>query len=125
MKKQFYIIMVLVMIVLGIVAYFLQPDFSFTVLMTGNVILLLLSIITFTIVSKSFVERPQAFVRGVSSGSLIKLFVCAGGVLIYALATRPHVHKMQIFALMGMYAVYSIVENILLSRMAKANHKDA
>jgi hypothetical protein len=120
MKNQFYGAMLLVMVILGVVAYFLQPQFSFPVLMGGNAILFLLSIITFSIVSRTFNSRPQAFVQGVSSGSLIKLFVCAGGILIYALVNKPHVNKPQIFVLMGMYAVYSIVENILLSRMAKA-----
>lgn len=128
MKKQFYVIMLLLMVVIGVGAYLFcqsNPAFSFPVLMGGNVILFLLSIITFSIVHKTFSARPQAFVQGVSSGSLIKLFVCAGGILIYALMNKPHVNKNQIFILMGMYAAYSIVENVLLSRMAKVQNKDA
>ncbi len=123
MKNRFYGIMVVLLIAVGVGAYMLcqsVPQFSFPVLMAGNVILFVLSVISFTIVHKTFTERPQAFVRGVFSGTLIKLFVCVGGVLVYALINKAHLYKPQIFVLMGMYAVYSIAENVMLSHMAKA-----
>lgn len=115
--------MIALMVAVGIGAYLLsqaRPLFSFPVLMTGNAILFLLSVISFALVHRTFTQRPQAFVQGVFSGTLVKLFVCVGGVLVYALLNRAHLYKPQIFVLMGMYALYSIVENTLLSRMAKA-----
>lgn len=98
---------------------YFNPQFSLAVLMGGNLIVLLISIAAFAIVSKTFKERPQAFVRGVMGGTMVKFFACIVAMLIYVLLYRNRIYKPEIFMLLAIYAVYSIVETIMLSRMAK------
>jgi hypothetical protein len=122
MNKRFTGTLLLVLLLISAASFTLwrsDPRFSFPVLMVANGLMFLLSLITFSMVQKTFRERPQAFVRGILSGTLIRLFACVFAVLIYALLNRQHLYKPELFVLLGIYALYSIVENTVLSRMAK------
>jgi hypothetical protein len=87
--------------------------------MGGNLIMLLLSVISFFIVRKSIRERPEAFVRGVYGATFLKLMVCMASIMIYALLNKKDIHKPTLFVLFGIYAVYTAVETWLLSRQAR------
>lgn len=93
--------------------------FQLPALMVGNIIMAILCIVSYFIVVKQIASRPQAFVRGVSGASLLKLLVCMAGVLTYVLVYRPNVHKPSIFVLLGIYAAYSTIETIILSKWAR------
>lgn len=122
MKKYFIPSVITVFVVLSAIFFFLKksaPQFNFPVLMAGNVIMAALSLVTFFIVTKQMSSKPDAFVRGVYASSFLKLFVCMVAIVAYVMINRPHVHKPSLFVLFGIYAVYSIVETTLLSRLAK------
>jgi Ca2+/Na+ antiporter len=59
-------------------------------------------------------------VRGVYSASFLKLMVCMVSLLVYVMLNRATIHKPTVFVLFGIYAVYTIAETILLSRIVKA-----
>lgn len=123
MNKSLILALLVVLVAIAAGAYALcgaNPLFSFPVLMGANALMFLISIATFFIVQKTFRDRPEAFVRGVMSGAMIKMFACATGILIYAALNKAHIYKPQLFLLLGIYAIYSTVETIVLSRMAKA-----
>lgn len=122
MKKYFIPSILVVFVVLSVAFIFMKtaaPQFHFPVLMTGNVIMAVLSLVTFFIVMKQMHSKPDAFVRGVYASSFLKLFVCMIAIVAYVMINRPHIHKPSLFVLFGIYAVYSIVETTLLSRLAK------
>jgi hypothetical protein len=122
MKKFFVLIIVLLFLLLSAAFWIMRtaaPEYNFAVLMTGNITMALLSIITFYMVNAQVNKRPEAFVRGVYSSSFLKLLVCMAAILVYVLVNRPNVHKPSLFMLFGIYAVYSIVETWMLSRLAR------
>lgn len=112
------------LVLIGGAAYVLslwKPGFSFPILMGGNVLMFFISLGTFFIVGKNFKGRPEAFVRGVMASTMLKLFACIIAVTIYVMIYRQQLYKPQLFALLGIYALYLIVETKLLSQMAKVN----
>ncbi|MBL7720315.1 MAG: hypothetical protein JNL72_15870 [Flavipsychrobacter sp.] len=122
MNKGFLASVLVVFVLLNAVLYFLSPQmagFDMPALYAGNALMLVVALISFLLVSRQIAARPQAFIRGVYSSTYLKLFVCVAGILIYVLARRPHVHKPSIFALLGIYAAYTIVETIFVSKLAR------
>ena len=122
MKKVFLASVISLFIVLAIVFYWLRtiaPQYDFAVLMSGNVIMVVLSLVTFFLVTKQMHSKPDAFVRGVYASSFLKLFVCMIAIVAYAMVKKPDIHKPSLFMLFGIYAVYSAVETWLLSRLAR------
>lgn len=122
MKKTFLASILMLFIVLSAVFYWLNTlalGYNYTVLMTGNVVMAALSLITFFIVTKQISNNPNAFVRGVYASSFLKLFICVIAIVLYAILNKPNVHKPSLFALFGVYAVYSAIETIMLSKLAR------
>jgi hypothetical protein len=122
MKRFFIPAIVILFVLLSAVFFVLKqnaPEYKFNVMMTGNVVMAVLSVASFFLVTKQIDNRPEAFVRGVYSASLLKLMVCMAALLVYVVMNRKEIHKPTIFVLMGIYAAYSIVETTLLSKMAR------
>ncbi len=122
MKGSYIAIVIIIFLVLSGVFYALKinaPEFSYGVLMTGNGVMALLSVISYVLVTKQIGARPDAFVRGVYASSFLKLFVCMISILTYAMVNKPNVHKPSLFMLLGIYVVYSATETIILSKMAR------
>ena len=124
MTRYFSLVIVILFIVLSVIFYMLQtyaPAYSFNLLMGGNIVMALLSFLTYRIVKKQIKGKPQAFVRGVYSSTFLKLMVCMIGIVAYVMINRQSIHKPSIFVLFGIYAVYSFFETITISRLAKEN----
>lgn len=122
MNGKFFGTMIVVFVIVSGGAYALsrqRPEFAFMALMGGNVLMFALSIIAWLVTKKTLQERPQAFVRGVFSATLIKMFAVMAAVLIYALANRDHLYKPLVFALFGIYVIYTAVETMMMSKTAK------
>lgn len=122
MKKTFFLLTIAAFILISAVLAALRiyaPAYNYTVLMTGNVVLALLSIISFTVVTRQINDKPDAFVRGVYASTFLKMIISMFAILIYVFINRGSLHKPTIFSLMGIYAVYSAIETWLLSKMAR------
>lgn len=119
MNKGFLGSVVIVFVVLTAVFMNLGNGFDTNALIIGNVIMAILCLASYVIIVKQISARPQAFVRSVSGASYLKIFVCIVGILSYVLIKRPNVHKPSIFMLMGIYAVYTIIETIFVQRLAR------
>lgn len=122
MRKYFPLVIILIFIVLSVIFYSLKiytPAYRFNVLMTGNAVMAILSVITYFIVQKTIHEKPEAFVRGVYGATFMKLLICIASVLFYALLNKKNIHKPSLFILFGIYAVYTAVETWLLSKLAR------
>lgn len=124
MNKRFVIILLVVFVIIAGAAYGLQqyhPGFDFKILMIANGLLFVVSLLAHMMAVKSMSDRPQAFVRGVFSGTIIKLFTCMAAVLIYAVTHKGHIYKPIVFAFFAIYVIYSAAETWMSGRIAKKN----
>ena|SRR5690606_14419 len=122
MSKYFSLVVVILFIVLSVIFYMLQtyaPAYDFRLLMGANIIMALLSFITYQIVKRQVNTNPQAFVRGVYASTFLKLMVCIVGIMVYVMINRPNIHKPSLFVLFGIYAVYTFFETISVSKLAR------
>jgi len=120
--NRFLVTMMVIFVVLAAGFFAMRtaaPEFHFIGLEAANLLMAVLSVVTFLIVRKQLNGRPQAFVRGVSGASFVKLMVCMIAMLVYILLNRKHMHKPSVFVMFGIYAVYTIAETVLLSKLAR------
>jgi hypothetical protein len=97
------------------------PQYKFRALEAGNSILATLLITTYLMVKRQVKNNSQAFIRGVYSASFLKLMVCMISILVYVLLNRSDLHKPTVFLLFGIYALYTLIETLLLSKSVKSN----
>ena len=122
MNKKFIGTMVLVLILVNSICYFLStrvPEFDFMTLTGANVLMFLLTILAFMITQRSIQDKPEAFVRGVFSGTMLKMFAVLAVVIAYVYVNKGHLYKPLVFAFFGMYVIYTGVETVLMSKLAK------
>jgi len=94
--------------------------FNIGFLLTANVILFLLSLFGFFIQKKGVSSTNiNAFIRGVYSSTLLKLFVIVIAIVIYILAMHGEVNKPSLFTAMAIYIIYTSVEVIQLVKLAR------
>jgi hypothetical protein len=64
-------------------------------------------------------DNPNKFVRGVMGGTFLKFFLCivAVGILLFLLQKK--LHKPDLFLLMFVYLVYTVVETGLLFTLSR------
>ena len=122
MKNKFIIVTVVIFIFLSAVFFAMHsyaPDFKFAALEAGNVVMASLTISGYMMVKRQLENNAQAFVRGVSGASFLKLMVCMVSILVYVMLNRAHIHKPTVFVMLGIYAVYTIIETVLLSKLVR------
>jgi hypothetical protein len=121
--NRYITVTVITFVVLSALFYAMSiytPEFHVVALEVANSIMAILTLSAYFIVKRQMNGRAQAFVRGVSGASFLKLMVCMVAVLVYVLINRSHVHKNSVFVMFGIYAVYTAVETVMLSKMARA-----
>lgn len=123
MKKSFLLVMLLLTVLLCIGGFLLSGEegyLSRNVILPGIIILASISIISFLVSERSLMhDNPNRFVRGVMASTFLKFFLCilSVGVLLFSL--KQKLHKPDLFTLMGVYMIYSIVEAWILSQAAR------
>lgn len=120
--NRFIFLLIAVFLILAGCIWLLQhsrPEFDFTLLTAGNALLAALTAASFLAVRRGMEGRPQAFIGGVYTGTLLKLFVGGGALLVYVLLNRATLHKPSLLALGGLYLIYTVVEKIALQRIAR------
>lgn len=123
MFQKFIVSTVIVCVLLATLVYYLYsqtPAYAIVALTTGNIVLAIISISSFAIVQNGIKSNnPQAFVRAKMSATMLKFFLCIAMLLAYIFANNRQVHKPSLFLFIGMYAVYSVLEAVPLSKMAR------
>jgi hypothetical protein len=126
MKQKFIASIVIVALLLAVLIIFLHnqnPLYSLVPLIIGDIALALVSIISFTVIEKGINSGDgNAFVRAKMSAAMIKFFICIALLLSYIFINKMNnalVHKPSLFLFIGMYAVFSALEAIPLSSIAK------
>jgi hypothetical protein len=94
--------------------------FNISFLLSTNVILFLLSFFAFVIQRKGVSSTNiNAFIRGVYSSVLLKLFVIIIAIVIYILVMHGEVNIPSLFTAMAIYIIYTSVEVIQLMKLAR------
>ena len=89
-------------------------------LIIANLLLFVLSGTGFYLQRKGIQSNnTNAFIRGVYSSMLLKLFVCMIAVLVYVFINKSGVNKPALFASMGIYILYTAFEVAALMRFAR------
>lgn len=90
------------------------------VLIAGNLLLFIVSLITFLLTYRSLkAPNPNVFVRAMYGGFIIKFFVVAIAAFVYIMATKKNVNKPALIFCMGLYIVYTFLEVSSLLRVLK------
>jgi hypothetical protein len=94
--------------------------FDQNVLMVGNLIVFLATILSFLFAIRGLKSaNPQAFVRSMYLSIMVKLFVCIIAALIYIFIFRNNLNKPALFTCMGLYLVYTFIEVSVLTKLLK------
>lgn len=100
--------------------WLLKKNIDQEVLIVGNLILFLVSLLTFLITQRSLKSaNPHVFVRAMYGGFIIKFFVVAVAAFVYIMVTKKNVNKPALFGSMGLYIVYTFFEVSSLLRILK------
>ncbi|MEO5947401.1 MAG: hypothetical protein ABIP79_11345 [Chitinophagaceae bacterium] len=91
-----------------------------TVVIIGNFILFLVSLSALVITQRSFKsENPQAFVRAIYSGFIIKFFVVAISAFVYIMVAKKTVSKPALLICGALYIIYTVLETRKLMQLLK------
>jgi hypothetical protein len=122
--KKFSPVMLLFILINILVFIFknslIAAGFNIAFLLVANVILFLLSFFAFFIQKKGVSSSNiNAFIRGVYSSTLLKLFVIVIAIVIYIVLMHGEVNKPSLFTAMAIYLIYTSVEVIQLMKLAR------
>lgn len=94
--------------------------FDIPFLLIANVLLFLLSLFGFYIQTKGVRStNVNAFVRGLYSSLLLKMFAIIGAILIYIFVMGGEVNKPSLFTSMAIYLLYTSIEVVQLMKIAR------
>jgi hypothetical protein len=86
----------------------------------GILVLAVIHLITFLIMSRNTThDNPNYFIRAVMGGTFLKFFLCIIAVGLLLFSQQKQLHKPDLYVLMFVYVVYTVLETITLSRMAR------
>jgi len=92
-----------------------------TIVLTGaNILLFVLSVISFFIVLKGIRHsNPNVFVRSVMGSMMIKMVVCLVATFLYVYFTGDNYNKKSVFIALLLYLVYLSAEVVVLMKLNK------
>lgn len=126
-QRSFILSIFIAIVALGGLVFFLhQTDeqYDLWALLIGDVFLGLLSIASFLIIKKGLKsDNGNAFVRAKYSSTLLKMFSSLILLLAYIFLNGRQIHKPTLFLFLGMYVVFSALEAVPLSKLAKIKEK--
>jgi hypothetical protein len=118
--------LVIIFLIVGILIFIFrdlleQHGFSWQVLSGGNLFIYLVTVISMHLLSKGLhAENTQLFIRNAYGGIMIKLFASAAAAFIYILAAGKNLNKPALFACMGLYLLYTLVELSVIMKQSNA-----
>ena len=121
--KPFYPIMILFIVLTSVFIAgrsFLQDwKMDQQVLIAGNLVLFIATLLSCLVSLKGInAKTGQGAVRGVYGSFMIKFFLCLGAAFICIMVAKQGVNKPALFACMGLYIVYTILEVSILTKLS-------
>jgi len=97
-----------------------ESGFNIGFLLAANVILFFITFLGFYVQTKGVRStNVNAFIRGVYSSLLIKMFIIVVAIVIYILVMGGKTDKLSILTAMGIYIIYTAVEVVQLMKIAR------
>ena len=101
--------------------FLIKKGFDQDVLIMGNLFLFFITALSFWLMSNGLkAKNTAAFLRGVYSGIMLKLFGCMVAAFIYIMTFKKNVNKPALFFCMGLYIVYTFIEVKALMKLSSA-----
>ena len=122
-RSTFFGLVIAVALLASGVFYLLRSsgkDYDYALLLGGNALLAVVTMVSYYLGTATQHDRAQSFVRGVYSGTLLKLFVLAGGTLAYVLLNKQHLHKASFLLLGILYFVYMALETVAMQKHTRS-----
>jgi hypothetical protein len=95
-------------------------DNDFIVMLGGNVVLFLATMISFIVYRKSLQSNnPNIFIKFVYAGIFIKMMVCLVAAIIYIFIARSNVSKLGLSGCFVLYIIYTFAEVKILTQLSK------
>lgn len=92
------------------------------VLLGGNGLLMLVSILAYLLMRKALVSgSAQAFVRAIYGSFMLRFFLVAIAAFVYIMVVREKVNKPALIACAGLYILYTVIETRSLMKMLRKN----
>ncbi len=89
------------------------------VLIGGNLVLFIATLVSFYFFYKSLAKRSLAFLNMVYMGLFVKLGLCLLASFIYIYIAGKAANKPAIMALMGLYLLYTFVELMIITKLGR------
>jgi hypothetical protein len=122
-KKCIPVIVLFVFINLPILlfkAFLIKSGFDVSFLLIANAVIFLLTLFGFFIQFKTVSSsNVNAFIRGIYSSLLLKMFVIVAAIFIYIYITGGKVNKPSLFTSMAFYLLYTFIEVVQLMKLAR------
>jgi hypothetical protein len=100
--------------------FLIESGFEISFLLIGNAVIFLLTLFGFFIQSKTVSSsNVNAFIRGIYSSLLLKMFVIVAAIFIYIYITGGKVNKPSLFTSMLFYLLYTFIEVVQLMKLAR------
>jgi hypothetical protein len=100
--------------------FLIESGFEISFILIANAILFLLTLFGFFIQSKTVSSsNVNAFIRGIYSSLLLKMFVIIAAIFIYIYITGGKVNKPSLFTSMLLYLIYTFIEVVQLMKLAR------
>lgn len=128
-KKGFNPLKLMILIFVFLSTFFLVFRATLTkagadadVLIVANIILFLIGIFTVRNGLKAIGNpNPHVFVRVFYTGFIVRLFACAIAAFVYIYLTDGKVNKVSLFASLGIYILYNVIEVSSLQKALRKN----
>lgn len=97
-----------------------QRGFDVDILVIGNLLLVILSLASYMLLSRSLQStNPNSFLRSMYLSFIIKFFVIALAAFIYIMMQKKAVSKPSLIGCMVLYVIYTFMEVSALTKMLK------
>jgi hypothetical protein len=97
-------------------------DVDTHVLIAANILFLAMAIVVFTIQQNALKNpNPNAFIRSIIGGTMIKMFGTVIAVLVYVIQAGKDYSKNAVFIALLMYLFYLAVEVFSMSKIVRNN----
>lgn len=107
-------------VVLIFKTFLVSQGFGIEFLIIANLMLFLISFFGFVIQTKALDSTNiNAFIRGVYSSLLMKIFIVIIVLGLYLFITRGKVNKPSLFTSMGLYIFYTVLEVMQLMKISR------
>ena len=125
LKRKIFVPVVFLFIIINVTLYFLRSflqsqgiDVNFVA--GANFILFLISISGLFVQSRNARSaNANAFVRGIYSSLIIKMFTVIAAILVYVAIMSKELNKAGIFIAMGFYVLYTSIEVFQLMKIVR------